>query len=813
MRQDLDFARAEARAGRPQAIVLSSPTGSGKTVTVTALMEWLLEGHDEFPPDSQAVFLWISDSPELNKQSRDKIRQQSSRFEDHDLVVVEPPFSREQFDAGKVYFLNTQKLGKDSLLTKAGDGRDFTIWQTIESTATAKPSSFYVIIDEAHRGMMEKKRERVQAATIIQRFIKGYPEGGMQAVRLIIGMSATPERFSRIIEGSGRTKRECLIDPEDVKDSGLLKDKIVIFHPDEKQPADWTLLEQAVQRWKLFGREWRKYCDVQDIHLRVEPVLVVQVQDGTKGQLTKTDLGEVVKIIERITGPLPDAAWAHAFQEDRAIELDGRKIRKIEASQIEFDPDVKIVLFKMSLTTGWDCPRAEVMMSFRRAQDNTLIAQLVGRMVRTPLARTIEGQDFLNSVSLYLPHYDRAGLKLVLDKLNTPDPESGPLVDIEDGTKLIQLNRDPTKAKLFDRLEQLPSYRIERIQRVSNVRRLMKLARRLTFDEIEETSLDEAKKLIVKTLSSELVRLSKRAEFVGNLAANQEIEVRELWVEYGEWQELDASKTIRVKATPENIDDLFEQCGRKLGEGLHWEFWRAKKDGSDPLYAKLALYGVLQEKGVWARLERVCLSRLDELFKKHNDAIKKLPTGKRENYNRIRRIAKEPESETLTLPSNLEVKFEEPNWERHLYVDTKGNFGAKFNSWESDALKGELARKDVVGWVRNVPRKLWSFCVPYQSENEWRPLYPDFIVFRTEAKKLVVDILDPHDTGLRDAVDKAKGLASFARKHGDHFGRIELIMSAKKEIKRLDLTRESVRAEVDKIGDRAHLDRLFEELG
>ena len=45
------------------------------------------------------------------------------------------------------------------------------------------------------------------------------------------------------------------------------------------------------------------------------------------------------------------------------------------------------MFFKMALSTGWDCPRAEVMMSFRRAEDHTYIAQLLGRMVRTPLAR------------------------------------------------------------------------------------------------------------------------------------------------------------------------------------------------------------------------------------------------------------------------------------------------------------------------------------------------------------------------------------------------------------------------------------------
>jgi len=37
-----------------------------------------------------------------------------------------------------------------------------------------------------------------------------------------------------------------------------------------------------------------------------------------------------------------------------------------------------VVFFKMNLSTGWDCPRAETMMSFRNASDYTHIAQLLG---------------------------------------------------------------------------------------------------------------------------------------------------------------------------------------------------------------------------------------------------------------------------------------------------------------------------------------------------------------------------------------------------------------------------------------------------
>jgi type III restriction enzyme len=813
LRDELDFAQKEAVRGRPQAIILSSPTGSGKTVTITALMERIYEGYESHPPDRNAVFLWLSDAPELNAQSRDKILLQSSVFEAHDLVTVESSFSQRQFEAGKVYFLNTQKLSKDTRLTKTGDGHDYTIWQTIENTSAAKPANFYLIIDEAHRGMMEKRGERKRATSIAQRFIKGYPEGGMRPVNLIIGMSATPDRFNNLIEGTDRTRRSVPIAPADVKDSGLLKDRIVLFYPEEKQHADWTLLEEATRRWKAFSKEWRKYCESQRMEHIVEPVLVIQVEDGSGKQLTRTNLAQLVEVVQRTAGKLPEHAWAHAFQEDNAIPADGLIIRKIEASKIESDPDVKVVLFKMSLTTGWDCPRAEVMMSFRRAKDDTLIAQLVGRMVRTPLARSIEGQDFLNTVSLYLPHYDRAGLEAILGKLNNPDPDIGPGVDAEDGTKLLQYVRDPKKAELFAKLEKLPSYRVDRITKTSNLRRLMKLARLLTFDEINVGELDKAKKFIVKTLSTDLTRLKKQKEFLGDVSANKEIEVREVWVEYGEWKELEASKTNKVKATPENIEDLFEDCGRKLGEGLHMDFWRSKKnEQGDPLLAKLELFGILQDKLSWQRLESVCTKRIDELSKKYAEEIEKLPSAKQENYKRIKRSAKNPEPENLLLPPDIETKGERPHWHLHLYVDNKGNYGAKFNKWETKVLEQELGTTEVVGWIRNVPRKPWAFCVPYVMHGVYRPQYPDLLIFRKDRRKIVPDILDPHDSGLPDAVEKARGLATYARDHGAQFGRIELIvLMPSDEIRRLDLNKESIRDKVLKLSSKDHLDQLFED--
>lgn len=807
-------AREEARDGIDQAIVLSSPTGSGKTVTITALMEWIYQGHETMSGDPEATFLWFSHSPELNRQSRDKILRQSSVFQESQLILVESPFSQEYLEKGKVYFLNTGKLGKDRLLITTGDGRDYTIWQTIQNTASSKPDHFYLIIDEAQQGMIQSRQDREQAASIAQKFLKGDPEVGLQPIKLIIGMSATPERFTRLLEGLRRTKREYFIQPHDVKASGLLKNKIVLFHPEGNQPADLSMLEMATRRWLRFCDEWEEYCSTQAIEEIVKPVLVIQVENGNDRVPTCTNLNEIVTVVERAAGVLPESAWAHAFEGEEAIEAGSRKIRKIEASNIQDDPEVQIVLFKMSLSTGWDCPRAEVMMSFRNAQDHTYIAQLVGRMVRTPLARAVEGQEFLNTVALYLPHFDQNGLKAILDKLNAPDAESGLAIDVEDGTQSIDLVRDAGKAELFAKLEQLPTYRIERISKVSNVRRLMKLARQLTvFDELGPSALSEVKKLILEKLTNELERLRADSNFVEHVIKNEEIDVVEVWVEYGEWKMIENPRTQKIKSTPENIDALFEQCGRNLGdEGLHMEFWRARQDKENPYRAKLELFCILQDKNAWQTLEQACGEKVQELFRKHHETIKNLPSGRQEYYWRLRRIAKSPEPEPLRLPPSITAKKEGTSLSRHLFVDDNAEFSTQLNTWETQIINNELSRDEVIGWLRNLPRKPWSLCMPYKMSGQDKGLYPDFLVFRVMGSEIVVDILDPHRPDLDDAVPKAKGLAEYARKHGDQFGRIEYIIVARGgEIKRLDLNKERIRDKVLKVESQSHLEQLLDE--
>lgn len=804
-------ARREAADGELQAVVLSSPTGSGKTLIITALMERFVFGGEGIDPDPEAVFVWLSDSPELNIQSRDKIAG-TSRFKPSQLVVVEPPFSRERLDSGKVYFLNTQKLGKDSLLTKTGDGRDYTIWEAIHNTATSKPGSFFLIIDEAHRGMAESSRAREQAATIVQRFIKGEKTVGLAPVPLILGMSATPERFAKVIEGGARTKREAVISPDEVRASGLLKDRIVLYHPDVRQPSDWSMLAAAAARWEEYRKSWRAYCEREGLPT-VDPVLVVQVEDGNDQVITRTDLKKAVEVLEHTVGPFPNGVLAHCFQEDKDLNLNGHAIRKIDASRIQSDERVQVVFFKMALTTGWDCPRAEAMMSFRRAADHTLIAQLVGRMVRTPLARRIEANEFLNTVALYLPHYDATGLRAILERLRNPDPETGIAVEVHEGKELVSLKCDPKKLELFAALEKLPSYSIERIMKTSNTRRLMKFSRQLAvFDAIDKDALKKSKDLVVEVLSKELDRLRKDESFRATVTAGGEIVVREVQVEYGQWKEPATPRVTKIKATPENIEDLFDRCERILGEGLKDEYWKRKSNHTDPLRTKIELFGLLQNRVTWERVEAACSARIDELLKEHSTAIEGLKSSRREIYRRLRRQALAPTPEGLSLPEVIEVRRETRRWEDHLYIDADGGFGWDANTWETAVLTEEMKRPDFVGWLRFIPRREWSLCIPYGA-GEDKPLYPDMVILRREKGKLRVDLLDPHNPTLEDAWQKAVGLAKYAHKHANAYGRIEIVSIDKGHVRRLALQSGAIRERVMTITSNNALEILFTQLG
>jgi len=674
-------AARDARDGELQAVSLASPTGSGKTVMLIEAIERILQGDEDAPANPDATFLWITDQPELNLQTRDKMRAFSTLLTPARLVVLDNDFDAEQFGTGNVYFLNTQKLGRNSLLVRHGDDRTVTLWETIGNTARERPGGFFVIIDEAHRGMAQSSQARNEANAIIQRFILGSDE--IPPIPVIVGISATPQRFNNLLQAAqgsakSRTVRTVAIDAADVRASGLIKDAIQFAHPEEKQPGDMTLLRAAVRSWLDYRKHWTDYCAAQGEPF-INPLLAVQVADASGANaISQTDLAQVLAGIEaEVGGPLPDIAFAHAFQGGTELTLGGRRVRHLAPSEIHADPDAQIVFFKTSLTTGWDCPRAEVMMSFRTAADATYIAQLVGRMVRTPLVRRIDADEHLNTVALYLPHYDAAGLKQVIEKLTDPDsPLIGPT---EVRTEPVAtLGHAPDCDALFVALSALPSYSVPRSTTPNEVRRLMKLSRRLSTDGLYPDAPDKAKSLLIDVIDTAHRRCCDTDAFKAIVNENDVLDLRLVSYLFGEDFAGDG-KTHQIPVSPENIDDLFETAGRKVGEGLHKEWWRKRVDAveaetgkPEARRAKLELVA-LADADLKRDLQAAAKERARNWFTVYQEQIRALPESKRQMYQEIQGLASEPELSSLAYPDVVEAKMHPTPGPSTCTPTTRGN--------------------------------------------------------------------------------------------------------------------------------------------
>ncbi len=467
------------RRKRTQVVSLQAPTGAGKTIIAAGLIEDIFFGSTladgtTFEEQPEAIFVWLSDSPELNVQSKEKIELKTSRLTFGQCVTIaEDSFDMEMLEDGHIYFLNTQKISRNKKLTQHSDGRLYTIWETLDNTVQNKSDRLYFIIDEAHRGA-KSKREAGTDTTIMQRFIKGYEytENGikhkMHAMPVILGISATSNRFNTLVGNiTNVSLQKYVITPDDVRSSGLLKDRIVITYPDDpKKNNDIVLLEATVDEWLKKCKRWHQYTSEQH-YANVDPVLVIQVCQGHNGALSDTNLEDIlVKIEEKVGTPFKRGEVAHCFGEGAALELNGLSIPHVKASEIADNHKIKVVFFKEALSTGWDCPRAETMMSFAVRNDPTYIAQLLGRMIRTPLQTRVMRDEFLNDVKLYLPHFNKDTVKKVVDELQSNEGGEIPTEingeSLEEPTYITwtvhtprharQVEPDPNQINLFDSL-------------------------------------------------------------------------------------------------------------------------------------------------------------------------------------------------------------------------------------------------------------------------------------------------------------------------------------------------------------------------
>ena len=803
----LDDARSSWLRRRTQrhAVGLAATTGAGKTVIGTAIIEAILKGSEDLETvaDPSAVFLWITDQPALNKQTATKMFDAASDLRRDDFVELDSDFTAERLAAGKVYFINTQKLGIKADLTKKGPavGRAWTFWDLLRETIDDPETTLYLVIDEAHRGMTEG-RQIAEANSIIQRFIFGYPDGQMPAAPIVLGISATPARFENIVANSGRTVAWTEVPAAEVRESGLIKDRTIARYAGERQTDAMALFPDAVRTWKQTTEQWAEYhATTQDEEL-VVPALVVQVENEANGGATLTDLASVIRTVNELAGPLPASAFVHSFGEQTPEPAGDVTVRYVEPQKIAGDTDARVVFFKMGLGTGWDCPRAEVLFSFRRAVDPTTIAQTIGRMVRSPLARRVEEQESLNSAYVYLPHYDENAVNRVVSHLN----ESGNSaigIGVRSATETVTLRVRTNVERVLETLSRVPSYDVPAPRRREAVRVLADLASFLARNDIDLAALKREMRACAEVLLRERDAIGEEPRFAREVDDQAEITVRTAIVLPGATTVTEAVEE-KLPATKESIGRVFAAASVRITGEVASTYVRLRLAQGPALVnrARLEVYALTGRESVMGALTRHATARIDALRQEWGSAVEQKSSAKQTQYRRILRQAPTPSERVVKVAEDMVVDRGIPAYDKHLFVDEEGQAPIKFtSSWEREVLKDVIDDPTTVIWVRNPSRSDWGLCLPRREGNAYHPFYPDFLVVRDDGDRLVVDVMDPHDWSRPDAVEKAKGLSWYAGRHAEQVRHVDLVAKVDGAYRTLHMERTEIRAQVDVLGD------------
>ena len=800
----------------PGAFSLTATTGSGKTVIAAAVIEALFTGDPdrEFDPDPGAVVLWFTDDPSLNDQTRFRLLDAADRIVPVRLDVIENTFNQEKLEAGKVYFLNAQKLGKNSRLVRGApdesreggqtllpmpDGRAFTMWDTIADERL----TLYLILDEAHRGMTPRNRgDRAEKATIVQRLVNG--ANNVPPVPIVWGISATVERFNEAIAAAeNRTNYpSVVVSPARVQESGLLKDDIRLDFPAETGSFDTVLLARATRKAKQATELWRAYAHREEAEA-VVPLLVVQVPNTPSDEL----LVAAFNTVQQTWPELEFDAMAHVFGDHATVELGGFTVPHVAPETVQDRTHIRVLFAKDAISTGWDCPRAEVLVSFRPASDETHITQLLGRMVRTPLARRVPGNDVLNSVACVLPHFDRsAAAKVARNMLGERELD-------EDGTgggsgrrvlfAPVDMEVNPTVPQVvWETFDSLPSQTLPR-RAARPLRRLSSLAQALSRDGLRTDARKDAYQRLFAKLDGLMAQYKTKVASASKGILRVEGETLVARVVGGEVMD----REDFVEAADElSVEADFKNAGRVLTADLarkYADHLEGDQDDDDLYDAHVKVASLAQVEAISDEVDMEADRLCRKWFDDYRVAIRGLSDERSAVYDEIKGMSPEIQVTAIKRPRVRTEETENQDGQKletrtgHIMSDPDGNFPIdSLNQWEIDVLDKEMGRSGLLAWYRNPARASTdALAVAYQdAQGHWRRMCPDFLFFHGDEQDARASVVDPHGHHLADALPKLRGLAAFAETHGESFYRVESVARLPNGgLRVLDLTDPNVR--------------------
>lgn len=320
--------------GSKKEVLLQAPTGSGKTIILLSYIEEYLKENNKM------VFVWLTPGKgDLEEQSRKKM----IKFLPHHNTKNIQDVLLQGFEAKDTAFINWETITKkDNNALKETERKN--LYERVRE-AHNNGYKFIIIVDEEHLN------KTVKAEAILQYMNPEY----------IVRVSATTK--------TNKEAEFIKIDELEVINAGLITRALYINENVSNQTTlsneHEYLLDLAINKRKAIKDEYIK------LGVQVNPLIIIQVPN-------KSD--DLIKQIEKI---LEERNYTYD-RKNLAIWLSDRKenIENIENNE----SNQAVLIMKQAISTGWDCPRAKILVKLRDNMSEDFETQTIGRIRRMPQA-------------------------------------------------------------------------------------------------------------------------------------------------------------------------------------------------------------------------------------------------------------------------------------------------------------------------------------------------------------------------------------------------------------------------------------------
>ena len=342
--------------GHRKKLIFKAPTGAGKTVMASQMLSDLtteLQSRGD-SPYQQVAYIWLAPN-KLHQQSYFKMKDFFN--ETHLLRAVmydELDHSEGYIKPGEILFANWESINKEKNIMVRDTEQSASLFEITRRTQEEQGLPIVVIIDEEH---LFWSSSADKSAKVLERINP----------KVEIRISATPKTHSDYIVN---IPRELVVKEEMIKKQVILNPNINEGYTD--QELNQHLIKCALDKRNELASAYRQ------LGVNINPLLLIQLPNDKSESMTAEDN----EIAEQVKTYLREIKGITEENGKLAIWLSKEKAN---LPNLEKDDNLaEVLLFKQAIALGWDCPRAAVLLIFRKMQSDTFTIQTVGRILRMP---------------------------------------------------------------------------------------------------------------------------------------------------------------------------------------------------------------------------------------------------------------------------------------------------------------------------------------------------------------------------------------------------------------------------------------------